>query len=536
MEVYWLFCFRLAMAEVWSEALKVAGSHPRAHEKYIQYGTAGFRTKAELLDHVMYRMGLLAVLRSRVKGGAAIGVMITASHNPGPDNGVKLVDPAGEMLEQEWEGLATSLANCPDEALAAELETLCSQLKVSSTGPSLVVLGRDTRLSSPALASAVTHGVAAAGGECRDLGLVTTPQLHYMVVCLNTNGGYGTPTLAGYYHKLSTAFKSFMALVGDKGKYKNKVVFDGANGVGAVAMAEFQPLLAGVLDVSQVNTGDGELNSGCGADHVKVSQGAPTGLTLDRGVRHVSVDGDSDRVVYYYQEDVFRLLDGDRIATLLAGHIQHLVKSAGLDKDIKLGLVQTAYANGSSTAYIRDKLGVPVSCVPTGVKHLHHEALKFDIGVYFEANGHGTVVFSDRAVEVIKERGGPKLATLVDVINQTVGDAISDMLAVECVLADKGWDVEDWASCYQDMPNILAKVMVRDRNLVTTRDAERQVVTPAGMQDNINKIVGRYNQARSFVRPSGTEDCVRVYSEAQTREEAEAVSKEISDMVRQMIG
>ena len=32
-------------------------------EETISYGTAGFRTKAELLDHVMYRMGLLAVLR-----------------------------------------------------------------------------------------------------------------------------------------------------------------------------------------------------------------------------------------------------------------------------------------------------------------------------------------------------------------------------------------------------------------------------------------------------------------------------------------
>ena len=514
----------------------MAESHPKAQEKYIQYGTAGFRTKADLLDHVMYRMGLLAVIRSRVKGGAAIGVMITASHNPGPDNGVKLVDPAGEMLEQEWEGLATSLANCPDSQLAGELSGLCSKFSVSSSSPSLVVLGRDTRLSSPALALAVSHGVAAAGGELRDLGLVTTPQLHYMVVCLNTNGAYGTASLPGYYDKLASAFKSFMALVSDKGNYKNKLVFDGANGVGAVAMAEFVPLLSGVLEVSQVNSGDGQLNSGCGADHVKVSQAAPAGLTLSRGVRHVSVDGDSDRIVYYFQEDTFRLLDGDRIATLLAGHIQHLVKEAGLEKEIKLGLVQTAYANGSSTAYIRDKLGVPVSCVPTGVKHLHHEALNFDIGVYFEANGHGTVVFSEKAVAVIKERGGPKLATLVDVINQTVGDAISDMLAVECVLADKGWDVEEWAGCYQDMPNLLAKVMVRDRNLVTTRDAERQVVTPAGMQDNINKIVGEFNNARSFVRPSGTEDCVRVYSEANTRQEAESVSQKVSEMVRQMIG
>jgi len=29
---------------------------------------------------------------------------------------------------------------------------------------------------------------------------------------------------------------------------------------------------------------------------------------------------------------------------------------------------------------------------PTGVKHLHKEAAKYDIGVYFESNGHGTIL------------------------------------------------------------------------------------------------------------------------------------------------
>merc|ERR1719393_1257852 len=104
--------------------------HPRSHDKYIQYGTAGFRVKAELLDHVMFRMGLLASLRSHVKGGQAIGVMITSSHNPGPDNGVKLVDPAGEMLEQQWEAVATSLANCADSDLAAELGSISSRFSI----------------------------------------------------------------------------------------------------------------------------------------------------------------------------------------------------------------------------------------------------------------------------------------------------------------------------------------------------------------------------------------------------------------------
>lgn len=69
---------------------------------------------------------------------------------------------------------------------------------------------------------------------------------------------------------------------------------------------------------------------------------------------------------------------------------------------LKLGLVQTAYANGASTAYITEKLGVPVACAKTGVKHLHHAAQEFDIGVYFEANGHGTVIFSSTARQTIR--------------------------------------------------------------------------------------------------------------------------------------
>lgn len=30
----------------------------------------------------------------------------------------------------------------------------------------------------------------------------------------------------------------------------------------------------------------------------------------------------------------------------------------------------------------------------TGVKHLHEKAEHYDIGIYYEANGHGTVIFS----------------------------------------------------------------------------------------------------------------------------------------------
>ena len=66
-----------------------------------------------------------------------------------------------------------------------------SEYNISECG-GRVIVGRDTRISSPALAAAVLEGVAAVGGAAAtDIGVVTTPQLHYMVVAVNTEVGGG---------------------------------------------------------------------------------------------------------------------------------------------------------------------------------------------------------------------------------------------------------------------------------------------------------------------------------------------------------
>lgn len=68
------------------------------------------------------------------------------------------------------------------------------------------------------------------------------------------------------------------------------------------------------------------------------------------------MDGDADRLVYYYKDEdnALHLMDGDRIATLIAGYIKESLALTGIN--LNLGLVQTAYANGASTDYITKQL------------------------------------------------------------------------------------------------------------------------------------------------------------------------------------
>ena len=44
---------------------------------------------------------------------------------------------------------------------------------------------------------------------------------------------------------------------------------------------------------------------------------------------------------------------------------------------------------------------------------------------------------------------GKRLLLFMDMINQTVGDSLSDMLMVEAILHAKGWDVPEWSRAYQ---------------------------------------------------------------------------------------
>ncbi|GMT20843.1 hypothetical protein PFISCL1PPCAC_12140, partial [Pristionchus fissidentatus] len=136
-----------------------------------------------------------------------------------------------------------------------------------------------------------------------------------------------------------------------------------------------------------------------------------------------------------------------------------------------------------------EQLGITPVFVPTGVKHLHHEALKSDVGVYFEVNGHGTVTFCpklDKALENSDADTARRLRMMSRVINEIVGDAMADLLAVELIRGHYNSSVREWAAMYEDAPSKQLKIPVEDRSLFKTTREETRLVEPASLQMTID--------------------------------------------------
>ena len=67
-------------------------------------------------------------------------------------------------------------------------------------------------------------------------------------------------------------------------------------------------------------------------------------------------------------------------------------------------------------------------------------------------------------------------------------------------------------------------------------DDETTVTRPAALQVDLDAAMRSVRQGRCFVRPSGTEDCVRIYAEAATQEEADELTALTHAAIRKHLG
>ena len=161
------------------------------------------------------------------------------------------------MLESSWEKYATMLANAgDDDAVVSVYNDIAKTLKVNLDAHANVIFARDTRASGSRLVECLKDALDATATQYTDFKFATTPQLHYLVRCINTKGTqdeYGEASEKGYYEKLATAFKQAMGQARPSGG----ITVDCANGVGAPKLKDLMKYLPsaadGGLDITLVN-------------------------------------------------------------------------------------------------------------------------------------------------------------------------------------------------------------------------------------------------------------------------------------------
>ncbi|GAC58897.1 phosphoglucosamine mutase [Gordonia hirsuta DSM 44140 = NBRC 16056] len=416
-----------------SAAVRVLGAHALDDEHRRPRVVVGRdpRASGELLEAALcaglaaagadaIRVGVVptpAVAFLTADYGADFGVMISASHNPMPDNGIKFFGTGGHKLDDATE-----------DAIEAAMEA-----------PPIRPVGADIGrlIEAPDAVHRYLEHLAASGGD--DLAGLTL-----VVDCAN----------------------------------------GAASQVGPQAYAA-----AGAKVIAIHAEPDGlNINDGCGSTHLGNLQAAVLEHGADLGLAH---DGDADRCLAV--DSTGAVVDGDQIMAILALSMHE----RGLLKDNVL--VATVMSNLGLHLAMREA-GIELKVTGVGDRYVLEELRAGEYSLGGEQSGH----------IVIPSAG-------------TTGDGVLTGLLLARRVAQTGQRLADLAAAMTILPQVLINVPVSDKHAVAQAETVRAAVAEAEAQ--------LHGDGRILLRPSGTEQLVRVMVEATTAEAAQSIAERVAQVV-----
>jgi phosphoglucosamine mutase len=404
----------------------VVGRDPRASGEFLEAavvaGLAG--SGVDVL-----RLGVIptpAVAYLTAALGAEFGVMLSASHNPAPDNGIKFFARGGVKLPDDVE------------------DQIEARLAPDATGADAVAARPRAARGGPA-------GVPAAGfGRVRDAAGESDRYLSHLLSTLRPAGPGEAASLDAPLAGL-------------------RVVVDCAHG----AAADLAPRLLRAAGAEVIAIGtepDGlNINEGCGSTHLDVLCAAVLGHAADAGIAH---DGDADRCLAVDADG--QVIDGDQILAVLALAMRDAGQLAGNT------VVTTVMSNLGFRIAMREA-GIEVVETAVGDRYLIAAMLAGSYTLGGEQSGH--IILLDHATT------GDGLLTALQLLaiaarrKQSLAEVASVMTRYPQVLINIG-GVDK--SLVGSSPALRAAVADAEAEL---GDAGRVLVRPSGTEPAVRVMV-----------------------------------------------
>jgi phosphoglucosamine mutase len=398
----------------------VVGRDPRASGEMLEAAVVAGLSSA---GAQVLRAGVLptpGLAHLTAQTGAALGVMISASHNPMPDNGIKLFSRGGHKL--------------PDE-IEADIELTVAGATSAGRRPTGGGIGRVHDLPSP---------------------------------------------LDDYArHLLATLDQPLSGL---------RLVVDCAHGAAAEVGPDVYRRAGATVEAIGCSPDGWNINDGVGSTHLEPLIDAVRAQGADLGIAH---DGDADRCLAVSADG--EVVDGDAILAVCA---LALHERGTLKQDT---VVATVMSNLGFHHTMRDA-GITVQTTAVGDRYVLQALRAGDLSLGGEQSGH--LVFLDHA---------------------TTGDGLLTGLSLMSRMVSTGSSLAELASVVRRLPQVLVNVPVTDR---------LRVVESEAVADAVNAVEAELGDSgRVLLRPSGTEQLVRVMVEAPTQEQADAVAARLAEIV-----
>ncbi|HEX8498415.1 MAG TPA: phosphoglucosamine mutase [Actinomycetales bacterium] len=401
----------------------------------------------------------------------------------------------------------------------------------------LAVVGRDPRASGEFLTAAVVAGLASAGVDVLDVGVLPTPAIAFVTAARDADFGVmlsashnpmpdnGIKFFTRGGHKLDDEVEDRIEaamgadlprpLGADVGRVRRDdtagsayvahllaaaplrleglcVVLDAAHGAASVVGPEL--LRAAGAQVHLIGTEpDGyNINDGYGSTHLERLQAAVVAHGADAGI---ALDGDADRCLAVDASG--EVVDGDQVMAVLA---------LAMDEHGQLAertLVATVMSN-LGLLLAMQAAGITVVQAGVGDRYVLELMREGGFSLGGEQSGH-----------VIVSRHG------------TTGDGLLTGLLLLSRMAETRSSLAELAGVMHKLPQVMVNVPGVDKSRAH-QDAElRAAVASAELE-----LAG---QGRVLLRPSGTEQLVRVMVEATEAAHARSVAERLAGLVRERL-